>query len=60
MTLLQNISSIGGTGFPSSVTATTDPNFYKLCVGTLTQRKDNLRKAFTKVMDDGYGVVLVK
>ena len=57
---LQQISAIGGTGFPSSRTATGDPNFYKLCTGDLTQRKDKLRQAFSKIMDDGVSVTLIK
>jgi hypothetical protein len=58
--MLQQISQIGGTGFPSSVTATGDPNYYKLCIGTLTQRQQKLRTAFSKIMDDGISVVMVK
>jgi hypothetical protein len=60
ISLLQQISAIGGTGFPSSVTATGDPNYYKLCIGTLDDRKNKLRTAFLKIMDDGVPVVLVK
>ena len=57
---LQQLSAIGGTGFPASVTDTTSPDFYKLCTGTLQQRQDKLRQAFTKIMDDGVAIVLVK
>jgi Putative Flp pilus-assembly TadE/G-like len=57
---LQQISAIGNTGFPSSRTATGDPNFYKLCTGTLQQRQDKLRQAFSKIMDDGVGVAMVR
>jgi Putative Flp pilus-assembly TadE/G-like len=60
MAMLQQISQIGGTGFPSSVTATGDPNYYKLCIGTLTERQQKLRTAFSKIMDDGISVVMVK
>ncbi|HEV3445887.1 MAG TPA: pilus assembly protein TadG-related protein [Gemmataceae bacterium] len=58
--MLQQLSQIGGTGFPSSVTATGDPNYYKLCIGTLSQRQQKLRTAFSKIMDDGISVVMVK
>jgi hypothetical protein len=60
MSLLQQVSALGKTGFPSSVTATSDPNYYKLCIGTLAQRQAKLRQAFSKIMDDGVAVVLVK
>ena len=60
MAFLQQLSAIGGTGFPTSVTDTSNPNFYKLCTGTLQERQDKLRKAFTKIMDDGIAIVLVK
>jgi Flp pilus assembly protein TadG len=60
MNLLQSISSVGGTGFPSSVTATSDPNFYKLCVGTFGDRQTKLRTAFSKIMDDGVVIILVQ
>ena len=60
MNMLQQISQVGKTGFPSSVTATSDPNYYKLCLGTLAQRQDKLRKAFSLIMDDGIAVVMVK
>jgi Flp pilus assembly protein TadG len=60
MSFLQQLSTIGGTGFPSSVTATSDPNFYKLCTGTLQDRQDKLRTAFSKIMDDGVAIIMVK
>ena len=60
LSLLQSLSSIGGTGFPSSVTNTADPNYYKLCIGTLAEREAKLRQAFRIIMDDGVAVVLVK
>ena len=60
MSLLGTISQIGGTGFPTSVTDTSDPNFYKLCTGTIQQRQDKLRTAFAKIMNDGVSVVMVK
>ncbi|HLJ94740.1 MAG TPA: TadE/TadG family type IV pilus assembly protein [Gemmataceae bacterium] len=60
MSMLQQISSIGKTGFPPSVTATSDPNYYKLCIGTLSDRQAKLRKAFSLIMDDGISVVMVK
>jgi Flp pilus assembly protein TadG len=60
MSLLQQISALGGTGFPPSVTSYSDPNFYKLCTGTLDQRQSKLRQAFSKIMDDGVSVVMVR
>jgi hypothetical protein len=60
MAFLQQLSSIGGTGFPASVTDTTSPDFYKICTGTLQQRQDKLRQAFTTILDQGVTVVLVK
>jgi Flp pilus assembly protein TadG len=60
MAFLQQLSAIGGTGFPSSLTDTSDPNYFKLCTGTLQQRQDKLRQAFTKAMDGGVAVLLVK
>jgi Flp pilus assembly protein TadG len=60
LALCQSISTIGGTGFPPTRTATTDPNFYKICTGTLDQRRDKLHQAFSKIMDDGVGVALVR
>jgi hypothetical protein len=58
VSLLQQISSIGGTIFPSS---SADPtNGYKWCVGTLSQRQSKLQQAFTNVMDDGAAVSLVQ
>lgn len=59
MSLLQTISTLGGTGFPSSVNDT-GTYAYKLCTGTLQQRQDKLRQAFSKIMDDGISIILVK
>jgi hypothetical protein len=56
--LLQSISTIGGTVFPSS---SSDPtNGYKWCIGTLQQRQDNLKKAFLNILDQGVPVSLVQ
>ena len=60
MSLLQQISAVGGTGFPASVTDTSSPYYYKLCIGTLPQRQSSLQTAFTKIMDDGVSIILVK
>jgi Flp pilus assembly protein TadG len=60
MALLQDISAIGGTGFPASRTDASDPNFYKLCTGTLAERQEKLRTAFRKIMDDGVAVTLIR
>jgi hypothetical protein len=60
LSLLQTISTTGGTGFPSSVTATTDPNFYKLITGSQSHRQANLRTAFDKIMSDEVAIVMVQ
>ncbi len=60
MTLLQNVSARGGTGFPASVTDSTHPDFYKLCTGTLDERKTKLRQAFRKIMESGVPVSLIE
>src|SRR5262249_25093334 len=56
--LLQQISRIGGTIFPSSSSDAT--NGYKWCIGNLDQRRAKLRQAFSKIMDDGISVSLVQ
>jgi hypothetical protein len=58
--LMQALSTIGGTQFPASVTSYSDPNFYKICTGTLSQRQSKLQTAFSKVVDDGVSVVMVR
>ena len=56
--LLQQISSIGGTVFPSS---SSDPdNGYKWIIGDLTQRQTKLQKAFGIIMDQGVSVSMIK
>jgi Flp pilus assembly protein TadG len=55
---LQNLSSIGGTVFPSSASDPT--NGYKWCVGTLADRQSKLQQAFTKILEGTVAVVLVK
>jgi Flp pilus assembly protein TadG len=60
MALMQSLSTIGGTQFPPSVTATSDPNFFKICTGTLADRQAKLQTAFSRVVDDGLSVVMVK
>ena len=59
MALLQAISSIGGTTFPSSAS---DPdNGYKWCIGaTLADRQAKLQSAFSTIMDDGTTPSLIK
>jgi hypothetical protein len=58
VSLLQQISSIGGTVFPNS---SADPtNGYKWCIGNLAQRQAKLVQAFSKIMDDGIAVSLVQ
>ena len=60
MSLLQSLSTIGGTGFPASVTDTSSPYYYKLCIGTLAQRQSKLQTAFTTIMDDGIAIIMVQ
>jgi hypothetical protein len=56
--MMQDISTIGGTTFPSS---STDPvNGYKWCVGTLQQRQDKLKQAFLNILDSSVPVSLIK
>ncbi|HWA98345.1 MAG TPA: pilus assembly protein TadG-related protein [Pirellulales bacterium] len=58
ISMLQSISTIGGTTFPSS---STDPtNGYKWCIGTLSQRQTKLQQAFTTIMDSTVPIVLIK
>ncbi len=60
MSLLQSLSTIGGTGFPSSVSDTTSPYYYKICIGTLAQRQSKLQTAFTTIMDSGVSIIMVQ
>jgi hypothetical protein len=56
--MMQQISTIGNTTFPSS---STDPaNGYKWCIGTLQQRQDKLRQAFLNILDSSVPVSLIK
>jgi Flp pilus assembly protein TadG len=58
VSLLQQLSTIGGTTFPSSAS---DPvNGYKWCIGTLSQRQTLLQQAFTNILDDTVSIILVK
>ena len=56
--LLQAISQIGGTVFPSSPSDPT--NGFKWCIGTLSQRQAKLQQAFSTIMDSTVPIVLVK
>ena len=55
--LMQSISTLGGTVFPSSASDPT--NGYKWCIGTLAQRQQKLQQAFTTVMDEEISIILV-
>jgi hypothetical protein len=58
VSLLQSLSTIGGTVFPSS---SSDPtNGYKWCIGTLSQRQAKLQQAFINILEDTVAVVLVQ
>lgn len=56
--LLQQISSIGGTTFPSS--SGDAANGYKWIIGTMAQRETKMRTALSKVTDDGASVALIQ
>jgi hypothetical protein len=56
VSLLQMISTIGGTTFPSSSTDAT--NGYKWCIGTLSQRQSKLQQAFLTILDSSVPVSL--
>jgi hypothetical protein len=57
VSLMQSISTLGGTVFPSS---SSDPtNGYKWCIGTLAQRQAKLQQAMTTVLDDEVSIILV-
>jgi Flp pilus assembly protein TadG len=58
ISLLQAISQIGGTSFPSSSTDST--NGYKWCIGTLNQRVSALQNAFSRILNDGNSISLVQ
>jgi hypothetical protein len=57
VSLMQSISTLGGTVFPST---SADPtNGYKWCIGTLAQRQAKLQTAFTTAMDEEISIILV-
>jgi hypothetical protein len=49
VSLLQDISKLGGTVFPSS--ASDSANGYKWCIGTLEERQQRLTQAFRTIMN---------
>lgn len=52
-TLLRTISTKGGTYFPTSSTDTSNGDqSYKICIGTLDERRQKLEKAFRKVTEN--------
>jgi Flp pilus assembly protein TadG len=66
VSLLQQISTIGGTVFPANSTPTaaelaadsTTP--YKWCIGTLDQRRQRLEQAITRIFDSSVPVSMVQ
>jgi hypothetical protein len=56
--LLQKISTIGQTVFPSSPTDPT--NGFKWCIGSLSQRQAKLQQAFLNILDSSVPVSLIK
>jgi hypothetical protein len=59
-TLCQTLSTIGKTGFPSSVNDTTSPYYYKIVIGTQTQRQSGMTQAFLNILDSDVPVSLVQ
>jgi hypothetical protein len=58
VSFLQQLSTTGGTVFPSS---STDPtNGYKWCIGSLSDRQTKLQQAFINILENSVAVVLVK
>ena len=57
VSLMQSISTIGGTVFPSSASDPT--NGYKWCIGTLSQRQQKLQTAFTNALDSDVSIIMV-
>jgi Flp pilus assembly protein TadG len=56
--LMQQISTIGGTVFPSSAA---DPDYgYKWCIGDMEERKQKLKTAFLKIMNEAVTVTLIE
>jgi hypothetical protein len=56
--LLLQISTIGGTVFPSSASDPT--NGFKWCIGTLSQRQAKLQQAFLSILDSSVPVSLIQ
>jgi hypothetical protein len=56
--LLQKISTIGGTVFPSSATDPT--NGYKWCIGSLSDRQTKLKQAFLNVLNTAIPASLIQ
>jgi hypothetical protein len=58
ISMLQSISTIGGSTFPSSAGDPT--NGYKWCIGTLSQRQALLQQAFTTILDSTVPISLIQ
>ncbi len=58
--LCQTLSQIGNTGFPASVNDTTSPYYYKIVIGTQTQRQNGMTQAFLNILDSDVPVSLVQ
>jgi hypothetical protein len=58
--MFQQISARGKNGFPPSVTATSDPNFYKICTGNARRTTEETAQSLSLIMGDGISVVMVK
>jgi hypothetical protein len=56
--LLQSISTIGGSVFPSSPNDPT--NGFKWCIGPLATKQQLLQQAFSNVLNDGDAISIVQ
>jgi Flp pilus assembly protein TadG len=58
--LCKAISQIGGTGFPNSVSDTSNPYYYKIVIGTQAQRQNGMTQAFINILDSDVPVSLIR
>lgn len=60
MSFLKKLATIGGTGFPNSISDSGNADFYKLITGDQPARQNNMAKAFKIIMDSDIPVSLIK
>ncbi len=58
--LCQQLSQVGGTGFPLSVSDTTSPYYYKIVIGNQAQRQQGMTNAFLNILDSDVPVSLIQ